>query len=195
MSEDFLSERERGPVEILCSEIDFRFTPAMEADAILIAFVGQLVEHVAGMREMRATISTYAGGKPPSEDSLRAIDSARAMLQAPDKIEAASALHRLCDELNPEEAYPTDHLIDMVNSCASAIRFGLEKPCQSRHAAAAADYIWKHVYGVSLFNRFTSAWRKEWARVVLQDAILGLAIGRDLPNPPPVKPVDLPPLC
>lgn len=182
-------EREHGPVEILCREIDFRFTPAMETDAILIAFVGQLIERIADMHEMKASIASHIGTPAPSEDSRRVIDSARAMLQAESNTEIialAAALHGLCDELNPEDAYPTDHLIDLVNSCASAIRFGLEKPWRSRHAAAAADDIWKHVYGVSLFDRFTLAWRKEWARAALQDAILGIAVGR-LTAPPCVE--------
>lgn len=71
---------------------------------------------------------------------------------------------------------PCDHLLDMLSSCASAIRFGLEKPCTSRYAAAAANHIWSHLYGVHLFDQFTDEWQKDWARAQLQAAITGLAL-------------------
>jgi hypothetical protein len=91
-------------------------------------------------------------------------------------IASAALVHNLCHELNPEDAYPTNHTIDMLSSCASAIRFGLEKPCRSRHAADAAGHIWKQRYGLRLFDSFTPAWQKDWTRVQLQEAILRLAL-------------------
>ncbi len=89
----------------------------------------------------------------------------------------AAEAHAFIREVAPEDAYPCDHLIDMLSSCVSAIRFGLEKPCHSRHAAKAANHIWKHKYGVKLFDNFTPAWQKDWSRAMLQEAILSLAIG------------------
>lgn len=53
-----------------------------------------------------------------------------------------------------------------------------ESPCASRHAASAAQHVWKRVYGVSRFDSETPAWEKAWARTKLQSAILSL-----LPSP------------
>ena len=91
-------------------------------------------------------------------------------------IDGAAEVHSFIHEVEGSEDGPCDHLIDMLSSCVSAIRFGLEKPCHSRHAAAAASHIWKHLYGVSLFDSFTPEWEKDWARAQLQEAILRRAI-------------------
>jgi len=51
-----------------------------------------------------------------------------------------------------------------------------KQPCHSRHAAEASNHIWKHKYGVTLFDDCTPAWQKDWARRQFQDAILRLAL-------------------
>jgi hypothetical protein len=166
--------RQKGPIELLCAEIGFRFQPAMETDEMLVSFVSELVRHILDMRKLAIGLSEFTG-KSPSNGSKKAINNALAMLAVigkSEKIRLAANLHSLCDELNPEDALPTDHLIDMISSCASAIRFGFEFPCQSRHAAHAAQHIWRQKYRISLFDSHSSKWEKDWICSVLQDAIL-----------------------
>jgi len=135
-----------------------------------------LVSKVADMRRMQESLTKITGfiGKPPSDNSGIVLRRVEEMLAANPTVIVSLCpdLHHLCNEMNPEDAYPTDHLIDMLSSCVSAIRFGLEKPCHSRHAASAAQHIWKHVYGVSLFDSFTPNWEKDWIRAQLQSALL-----------------------
>lgn len=167
---------EKGPIEKLCKEIGFRFEQTLERDELLVAFVAQLVSHIGEMHDMDATL-VQVGGKPPTIASKEALTKMHELLALPiDKmIDASSVFHNFTDVLAPEDQYPCDHLIDMLSSCASAIRFGLEKPCRSRHAADAAQHVWKRVYGVIRFDRFTSNWEKEWARAQLTSAIAAIA--------------------
>lgn len=163
-----------GPVASLCREIGF--TPVIRGDgeqAVLVAFVGVLIEHVADMRCLDDRIG-HVTGKPPSSEGGEAIRRAKEMLALTDRaalIEAAAALHGYIHHVHPPEDGPTDHYLDMVASCASAIRFGLEEPCRSRHAAEAASHIWKRLYGISRFDRYTPAWQHDWAREQLREAI------------------------
>lgn len=184
--------RDRGPVWALCEEIGFPFDPRLERVDLFVAFVGELVREVEERRDMAARIA-HVTGKPPSEGSAEVLALATAMLKAQgvaELRERASAVHDASWRLNPDDAYPTDHLIDMLSSCASAIRFGLESPCRSRHAADAAQHVWKQVYGVSRFDSLTPAWEKDWARQKLASAILSLlpppAVS-DAPTPPQVE--------
>jgi hypothetical protein len=165
-----------GPVRHLCDEINFPFDKRLERWEVLVAFVRGLIAEVSVERDMAERITKYAG-KPPSEGSAEVLALADDMLAAETAAEAVSrskVVHDACWRLNPDEAHPTDHLIDMLSSCASAIRFGLEAPCHSRHAAAAADHVWKHLYGVSRFDSHTPAWQHDWARKNLLSAIIGL---------------------
>lgn len=134
---------------------------------------------VATMRGMQERIGKLlVPNGLPSAGSATVLELARIMVAQTTverMVEVAEQVHDLCDELNPEEKYPTDHLIDMISSCASAIRFAFDSPCQSRHAAAAAYHVWKHRYGVTLFDRFTGEWQKDWTHAVLGDAILDFA--------------------
>jgi len=176
-------EHQPGPVEMLCKEIGQRFEPGMETVAMLRAFVAVLVGQVdekRGWQQATAHLTSSA----PSANAQEAINLAMHMLGASDpeqlKLRAAE-VHAFCSLNNPDDAYPTDHLIDMVSSCASAIRFGLEKPCRSRHAAAAAQHIWRIVYGIGREDSLTPAWEKEWARTMFQRAmLLQIAQGRQL---------------
>lgn len=169
----------KGPVQILCEEIGFAFDRRLERSEVLVAFVGQLVGEVASIRDVQASVAELTL-KSPSDGSAEALALAQAMLLAPSDQErraAAEVVHDACHRLNPEDAYPTDHLIDMLSSCASGIRFGLDERdlgISSRHAAAAAQHVWKQKYGVSLFDGNTPAWEKEWARGVLLSAIISL---------------------
>ncbi len=166
-----------GVVEALCKEIGFTFDPRLERSDVLIAFVRELVCEIADRRHMAEVVSRRFGKTGPSDGSSEVLELAGVMLAAAtdeERIALAAKVHDACDRLNPDDAYPTDHLIDMVSSCASAVRFGLKMPAMSRHAAAAADHVWKQVYGISRFDRHTPAWGKAWAREKLLTAIVGM---------------------
>lgn len=168
-------DKDKGPIEILCKEIGFRFDKRMESVEMLVAFVGELVSHISSMRSINEQLKDVLVGGGPSKDSERVLTRVTHMLTTnrPDLLKKrAESIHRLIDQVAPEDDYPCDHIIDMLSSCVSAIRFGLEMPCHSRHAASAAQHVWKHLYGVSLFDGFTPAWEKEWARAQLQNAII-----------------------
>lgn len=165
----------KGPVEILCKEIGFTFDERMETQDMLIAFVAVLVKRIEQLFGMKDILSGI-GGEPASDDAKEVLRLTKVMLEANNEwIEKAANVHDLCRQVNPDEG-PCDHLIDMLSSCASAIRFGLEKPCRSRHAAHAGQHIWKHIYGIRQFDNFTSSWEKEWQRAQLQEAIMGWVI-------------------
>lgn len=167
-----------GPVEKLCSEIGFPWDRRLEREDVFVAFVGELVGEVAQRLDLSARLVGFSGSGP-SDAALRALDLARSMvsrdlgLDNPARIELATTLHDLSWEANPDDG-PCDHDVDMLASCASAVRFGLERPCRSRHAAAAAQHVWKHVYGVSRFDGNTPEWERSWARGKLTAALISL---------------------
>lgn len=165
----------KGPIEILCKEIGFRFDKRLESPEMLVAFVKVLVGHVAQMRHIREQLAGVLVDGGPSADSGKVLKRVEYMLTTAKPallIKRAESIHRLVQQVAPDDAYPCDHLIGMLSSCVSAIRFGLENPCNSRHAADAANHIWKHVYGIRLFDGFTSGWCKEWARAQFHDAMI-----------------------
>ncbi len=181
-------EREKGPVEILCKEVGFRFGRHLETQPIFVSFVTVLVSQIADIRGMQARIAEIPGivaaSHPmPSDDSgevLRRVQnlcSLGALAQTKQTmIDGAAEVHSFIHEVAPDNAYPCDHLIDMLSSCVSAIRFGLEVPCHSRHAAEAASHIWRKRYGLTLEDEFTWAWAKDWTRAQMQDAISRLVL-------------------
>lgn len=175
--------RTAGPVETLCKEIDFHFHRDMESPRILVAFVARLVAEIASERGLADAIS-HVTGKPPSEKSAEALRLARDMVAAsdPGELIGRAALVHDFDHANNPEGGPCDHLIDMLSSCASAIRFGLEVPCRSRHAAAAANHIWRILYGIKRQDSITPHWSKHWARIQLQNAISDLALAKEEAN-------------
>ena len=175
---DIVAKRVRGPVELLCNEIGFAFHIGMERTEVIVAFVAELIAVIRHDREF-AIILGGVTGVSPSEGSGEVLALCDAMLaeQKPEKIiTAAEVVHEACCRLNPDEAYPTDHTIDMLSSCASALRFSLETPCRSRHAAEASNHVWRRTYGVSRFDQYTPEWSKSWARSKLQEAIIGYAV-------------------
>lgn len=169
-------KKEKGAVQILCEEIGFRFDLSMERDDIFVAFVRVLVDEIERMRELKVAL-VKMGCKAPSDDSKTVLALVRTMLNETDRnklVAAVAAAHDLIHEVAPDDMYPCDHLIDMLSSCVSAIRFGLESPCHSRHAASAAQHVWKKLYGISREDKYTSNWENDWARAKLQEAILSL---------------------
>lgn len=169
-----LHEPLKGPIQLLCNEIEFSFHPRMETPEMLVAFVSGLLDEIDEMRGIKAVLADRVGAEGPSGASGLVLGYARGMVAVSTVeglVKAAAGVHDLCHEHNPEDAYPTDHLIDLVSSCASAIRFGLETPCRSRHAATAADHVWEQRYGIRLFDNITPHWRKDWTRRKLSEAI------------------------
>lgn len=167
-------ERERGPVEILCKEIDFRFDSRMETTEIFVSFVGVLVETVATMMAWQTKLAEVVTVGQPTDAAVEMLARVRRMLaaQPEDMIQLSALAHEYNDAFVSDDEYPADHYTDMLSSCVSAIRFGMEKPCMSRHAASAADHIWRQRYSVKLFDNFTSNWQRDWTRAQMQEAIL-----------------------
>lgn len=174
--------RRRGSVETLCHEIEFPFTPGMENTRILIAFTKRLVLEVAQMRYQAEAIKGVLRREGPSVGSGELMDKVLDTLNGPDvsvMVDQCEGLHELARELNPEDAYPTDHLVDMLASCISAIRFGCEPKrwgVGSCHAAAAGQHVWKQRYGVRLFDQHTQRWEKDWMRRLLTEALVSMAL-------------------
>lgn len=172
---------EGGPIRILCKEIDFHFVSSMEDPRLLVNFVKVLVDNIQVMRDMQAAIA-HMTNNPPSDDSGVVLTHVKVMLcatEVDELIRAAAGAHDFIHSVYSDEAYPADHLIDMLSSCVSAIRFGLENPCRSRHAAAAAGHVWDQKYGVKLHDHLTPRWCHEWIATQLQIALTMLAIDRD----------------
>jgi hypothetical protein len=173
----FKSDVEKGPIRILCEEIGLRFHKRLETPEMLVAFVAVLVSEVDSMRRMSALLAERIGSEAPSGASDIVLTAATEMLgqkSITSLIEAAGVVHSLCHEHNPDDAYPTDHVINMLSGCASAIRFGLETPCRSRHAASAAEHIWSQRYGISLFDEATPRWERDWARAKFVEGVVSL---------------------
>lgn len=172
----FKTDRERGPVEILCEEIGFQYSKDLERTDLFVAFVRVLVGHVERQRWLAEQIAPFSTNKNgPSPESAEALRLVREMLASNDPdslIEKAAACHNYIHTVAPDDMYPCDHIIDQLSSCVSAIRFGLEKPCRSRHAAEAASHVWKCTYGITLFDEHSGAWEDEWACHQMQRAIL-----------------------
>lgn len=167
---------ERGPVRVLCDEIGFPFSRGLERVDVFVAFVRELVSMVADQRHVTEHLASH-GGAAPSEASAEALRLSAHMLAATDPEEMrlrAVAVHDHGHTVNPDMG-PCDHMVDMLSSCASAIRFGLEPgPCRSRHAASAANHVWKQRYGIRLFDKHTSEWSHAWSRAVLIEALTSL---------------------
>lgn len=172
---DALRERERGPIEILCLEIGEPFDKRLERPEMLLAFVAALVSEVGWMMELTDKISNITG-KETSHPSAAALPIAQ-MMAAARTVEQAEQLaeqvHDISDAAGEEIA---DRPLEMLSACASAVRFGLENPCRSRHAADAARQVWKNKYGVSLWDRQTPDWQHQWARRVFHTALASCAV-------------------
>ena len=167
-----------GPVQILCDEIGFPFDRRMETDAVFVAFVRELVDQIADRLDMAEHIKDLTG-KPPSEAAQKALALARLMLApgltADERCKLAADVHDHAHLTNPEEG-PCDHDIDILSLCASAIRFGLEREStfRSRHALAAAQHVWRRIYGVTCFDSQMPAWHRNWVRNRMIGALVAL---------------------
>ena len=171
-----MTPKNKGPVEILCEEIGATFTDNMESIPVLKAFISVLVCEISDMVQTANTITRLTEQYVPSGTD-KAINMVRNLLvlsHRSDLITAAANAHESPVLFVPDEG-PCNHYVDMLSSCVSAIRFGLEQPCRSRHAAAAAHHIWKHRYGITLFDNHSHDWGRQWAKAKFYEA-LGVAV-------------------
>ncbi len=162
-------------IELLCEEIGATYTKNMETIPVLVSFVCVLVDEIDDLIQVAKKIAHLTGKEIPS-GTEEAVDRVRAVLALRDRdklIEDAALAHETVHA--PDGVIPCNHYMDMLSSCVSAIRFGFEQPCQSRHAAAAADHVWQHVYGVSRFDKHSHKWGKQWARVKFYEALGAIA--------------------
>lgn len=155
-------------VEILCDEVGVEFKPEFETVENLVMFISLLVDEIDGMMEVKNILSKHTG-KELSKDATEHLCEVRKLLDLRD---VESIIHQ-AQIIHNRYIEPLDIHIQMLDSCVSGLRFGLKEPCRSRHAAHAADYVWEKKYGISLFDKFTSKWRKDWTacklRKVLED--------------------------
>jgi hypothetical protein len=162
---------DRGPYQILCEEIGARYFDHINEEEALVSFVRVLVDVISHDMDIKEQIEPMTG-VTHSEISHTILVMTKDALQRDGSeaiIKKCSEIHNwIWSKLGDEHC---DHEVDMLNSCVSALRFGLEKPCKSRHAASASNHIWKKHYRVGLFDTFTSGWQKEWARAQLDKAI------------------------
>ncbi len=157
----------RGPVEILCLEAKYPFDPEMEDTALFIEFVRVLFSHINDMVAWRSAISRMVPESGWDTNEARQAFQAvkKFIIDGDPTIDRETQCFVLHNELfyQPDDG-PYNRIIEMLSSIVSAIRFGLEVPCHSRHAAHAAGHIWEHKYGIRLFDECTSDWQKDWMR-------------------------------
>lgn len=176
-----MSDRESGAIEILCKEIGYPFDKRLERVEVLVAFVLVLVEHIGDMARTQASLAGIAASVvAPSEECLTVHSRVLATLEFRTRarlIEEAAKIHDFIHTFFDDEGVSgrTDHLTDMLSSCVSAIRFGLETPCQSRHAASAANHVFDQLYDLRLEDKLSREWQKEWSRIQLAEVVLRIA--------------------
>ena len=163
--------RTTGVVETLCNEIRYPFSAEMERLEILVSFTRALYFEVHDMFAWHEMIRRTALQQRTSPEVAKAFSEVRALLDNPylETEKRSAALHNGI-LFQPDDG-PCDRFIEMLSSIVSAIRFGLEHPHMSRHAAHAAQGIWAHKYGVRLFDECTSDWEKDWARRIMAKAL------------------------
>lgn len=166
---------EKGPIEILCDEIGQPFDKRLERPEMLLAFVGELVAEVEFMMGIADRIKNITG-HVNSEPAAAALAVAGLMVTAKTVDMAKAAASQVHDISHAAGEEVADRPLEMLSACASAIRFGMEVPCRSRHAAEAARMVWQRRYGVTLSDRLSPAWAKDWARTVFQRAVARMAV-------------------
>jgi len=155
-----MKNKDQGPVE-------------GESVAIFVVFVSVLVGEIEVMIETEKMIS-HVTNKDVSDEAIKALECVKNLLSISDRDELINASAEAHNVTYVPDEGSCDHYIDMLSSCVSAIRFGLALPCRSRHAAEAADHVWKQRYGLTLFDKHSNKWGKQWARAKFYEA-LGVA--------------------
>ena len=167
--------KDKGVIQILCEEINATYTKEMESAGVLGAFVSVIVGEIDEMVAIDQHLTKF-GGDVVSTEAVNALEAVKKLLifstDREQLIKRADKAHMLT--YVPDEG-PCDHYIDMLSSCVSAIRFGLEAPCRSRHAAEAANHVWRYRYGITLLDRHSNGWGKKWARSKFYEALGNLS--------------------
>lgn len=158
-------KRDKGAIEILCDEIGVDFINSYESPSVLISYISVLIDEIKDMYFIDKMLEKV-GGKPPSSDSKKMLSQAEILLKINDVSQLISACREIHNTFTANCPYT-----DMLYSCVSALRFGLEVPCHSRHAASATGHIWKKKYGITLFDKNSNRWEKDWGKVKFYEAL------------------------
>ena len=164
---------ERSAIQILCDEIGADYFKEFEGMQVLVSFVSVLVDEIGDKMETDRIIAHLTGinTSVKAGECLNIVKSLLLITDENKMIDECAKAHLTVTVHDPS---PCDHYVDMLSSCVSALRFGLEKPCQSRHAAEAASHIWKHKYNIGLFDEHSSRWQKDYSNAMLKKAIARL---------------------
>lgn len=166
----------KGPIEILAREIGADYTAAMERPAVLFAYLRQLLGHI----EWDADIGKRCGSAI-SEHFPRLLERTYELcdgaLSVDESIVEAKIIDDLIREVDDDDGWPTDRHLSLLDGILCAVRFGLETPCRSRWPAEAGNELFKHRYGLTLFDRYTNRWSKEWLQDRFADALRALENG------------------
>ena len=152
----------KGPVEILCDEIGAVFHPAMETIPVFLSFITVLVAEIENDEIMNAKIR----GSQVEEKVQQAFVDMDELLSATDY----NQIMYLADQFYIHES--PSHLL---RQCAVAVKFGLERPCKSRHAADVAKQICRHMYGYNLHDIMINGFENQWARNKFYESLGRLA--------------------
>lgn len=174
--------QEKGPVQILCEEIGYEPDQRLERPELLVSFLTVLTDELAGMVDMHERIRPFTGGAA-NTDAAEAIERLRVLLAKAPALADGDCLNFSLwahDRTFGEPGGPPcNHMVDIAGSINAALWFSFEKPwCASRHAASAAGHLWKHKYGVSLFDEHTPKWQNDWIRAQFHEAVLRAIGGR-----------------
>jgi hypothetical protein len=160
----------KGPVEILCQEIGVKFKKKMESTSTLVSFVSVLVKEIEEMMVTEDQLSEFTG-KEVSKKAIKSLECIKNLLTIKDRGELIKGAAKAHIVAFVHDDGPCDHYVDMISSCISVIRFGLESPCRSRHAASAAKHVWKHRYSIKLFDNYSNSWGNQWSKAKLYEVV------------------------
>lgn len=152
----------KGPVEILCDEIGAVFNANMETIPVFLSFITVLVAEIEHDEIMTAKIR----GSKVDEKLQQAFVDMDELLSATEYKQIMYLADQFCIHESPKH---------LLRDCAIAVKFGLEAPCKSRHAADAAKRICRHLYGYSMHDTMISDLENQWVRNKFYDSLGRLA--------------------
>ena len=152
----------KGPVETLCDEIGAVFNSNMETIPVFMSFVARLVAEIEHDEIMNAKIR----GNNVKEKVQQAFVDMDELLSATNYNQIMYLADQFCIHEAPKH---------LLQDCAVAIKFGLEVPCKSRHAADAAKRICRHLYGYNMHDTMINDFENKWARDKFYDSLGRLA--------------------
>jgi len=134
----------------------------METIPVFLSFITVLVAEIENDEIMNAKIR----GSQVEEKVQQAFVDMDELLSATDY----NQIMYLADQFWIHEA--PSHLL---RQCAGAVKFGLERPCKSRHAADTANNICRHLYGYSMHDTMIKEFENKWARNKFYESLGRLA--------------------